>query len=183
MNRQLIPKNCFMLVMLLMAMICRGQLGPKTIGNYYSTHMGKEVKGKSVVTKIYFHSNGSLLTIEDNLTEIGYPDPNPDTISALKDKVLKFTFRGITEGNLKQIAENNRSKDLIRIEGTLSINNITKNYVAYYAPIIIDPASDNILLNFDIKFTLADFNLLAENFLFNDLVELKIENGFVSRSE
>lgn len=159
------------------------QIIKKTVGNYSSELQTKEVKGKSTLTRITYYPNSGMLIIEDNLAAIRYNDFNTDTIKALKDKIIPIKFQTNIQGNLYQIFKENKDANLIKVEGRITINGISKESVAYYAPIIINAASNEVLMDFNMKFNINDFNLNEPNLLFKDLVELEIEDGFVLKME
>lgn len=158
------------------------QILNRTIGNYSSELAKNEIKAKSRFTKITFYSNNGLLVIEDNLAGLQYNDIKTDTIKN-QDKIIPLKFQTNITGNLNQIFKENKYSNLIRIEGNLTINGISKECIAYYAPIIINASTGEVLLDFDIKFDLKDFNLNDSTLLFKDLTELEIEDGFVLKIE
>lgn len=113
------------------------QILSRTIGNYSSELSAKEIKGKSRLTKITYTPASGLICIEDNLGGIQYNDFKSDTLKN-QVKVIPFKFQSNIQGSLSQIFKENKYSNLIRIEGTLTINNISKECIAYYAPIIIN---------------------------------------------
>jgi hypothetical protein len=157
------------------------QIIRKSIGNYSSELEKKELKGKSIGTKIVFYQNSGLLVVEDNLALIGYDDIKGDTVSLNKDKRIPFKFQTTIQGNLNQIFKDNKYANLIRAEGTVTINNISKECVAYYAPIILASSSSDILMDFEIKFDLSDFNADDLILPLKGLIELDIEDGYVCK--
>lgn len=155
----------------------------KSVGSYSSELEKKEIKGKSLYTKISFSSNSGLLVIEDNLAAIKLDDIKLDTSKVYKEKQIPLKFQTTIQGNLNQIFKDNKNANLIRVEGTLTINNISKDCVGYFAPIILNASSNEVLMDFELKFDLKDFDANNLGLQLKGLTELDIEDGYVLKVE
>lgn len=155
----------------------------KTIGNYSSELQTSEVKAKSYATRIYFTPGTGLLVIEDRLTGLHYNELKQDTLNDTKDEPLTLKFQTTLPSNLAQIFKENKYANLIRCEGTVTVNGINKECVAFYAPVILNPSSGEVFLDFTMKFDLNEFNVNNKKILLNGLTEFEIEDGFVIKAE
>lgn len=172
-------KNIYSALLVLSTLIMFGQNVKKTIGNYSSELQSKEVKGKSRLTKVFYYPNSGLLKIEDNLSAISNNDFDSDTTNSINNTIIPLKFQTTIQGNLSQIFKENKYANLIRIEGTLTINGISKECVAYYAPVILNAGSGDVLIDFDLKFDLNDFNIPESALQFKGLTEFEIEDGYI----
>ncbi len=166
----------------LLSNILASQVYNKTVGLYSTRYNKKEIKGKSYQSKVTLNSNSGLLVVEDNLIAIHLEDLKTDTLFK-NNSVIFFKFQTTIQKNLSVILKENKNANLMQVEGTLTINNIIKDCVAYWMPVQLNSSSSDILIDFEIKFNPEDFNLSALNFPFTNTIEFEIEDGLILKIE
>ena len=154
----------------------------KTLGIYSTERHQKELRGKSYQTKAILTTNTGLLTITDNLSAIHLEDLKSDTLNINQNPIF-FKFETNIQKNISVILKENKNSSLIPVEGTITINGISKEASALWAPIQLNTSLATILIDFEIKFMCEDFNLVDLKFPFTQLVEFEIEDGFLTKIE
>lgn len=154
----------------------------KTVGIYSTELDQKELRGKSHQAKAVLNTNTGLLTVTDNLSAIKLDDLKFDTLNKNENPIF-FKFETTIQKNISIILKENQNSNLIRIEGTITINGISRESVALWSPIQLITTSNTILIDFEIKFLCEDFNLADLKFPFTNLVEFEIEDGILNKVE
>ncbi len=170
------------ILFLFLSNLIHAQTFKKVVGIYSTELNQKELKGKSRQTKVLLNTTTGLLTVEDNLSAIHLDDLKSDTLNK-NENPIQLKFDGNIQKPLPVILKENQNANLIRIEGTLNINGISKECIAYWAPLQFNAASNDILIDFEIKFFCEDFNLNELKFPFTKLVEFEIEDGLINKIE
>ena len=175
-------KKILFLVAIINTSLLYSQTYNKTVGIYSTELHQKELRGKSYQTKAILNTNTGLLTITDNLSAIHLDDLKADTLNKNQNPIF-FKFETTIQKSITIILKENKNATLIPIEGTITINGISKETTALWAPIQLNSSFSTILIDFEIKFVCEDFNLGDLKFPFTELVEFDIEDGLLNKIE
>jgi hypothetical protein len=154
----------------------------KALGLYSTEYNQKEIRGKSNECKVSFNTLTGQLTVEDNLAAIKLDDNRMNPMDPNANG-LNLLFNANVGKDISSILKDNKNANLLKIEGTLIINGVSRETVAFWAPIQFDPTSSELLIDFEIKFMSEDYNLADVNFPFTKLVEFEIEDGLMNKIE
>ena len=93
------------------------------------------------------NTNTGLLTVTDNLSAIKLDDLKFDTLNKNENPIF-FKFETTIQKNISIILKENQNSNLIRIEGTITINGISRESIALWSPIQLITTSNTILIDF-----------------------------------
>ncbi len=171
-----------LIIFLFLNSICLSQTLKRTVGIYSTELNQKGIRGKSRQTKVTLNTNTGVLIVEDNLAAIKSDDLKTDSLNKNVNSI-NLKFEGNIQKPLSAILKENQNAVLMRIEGIIAINGISKECVALWAPLMLNPSSNDLLIDFEIKFVCEDFNLNDLKFPFTSLVEFEIEDGLINKIE
>jgi len=179
--KKLTMKNIFVFFILLSGTIA-SQTIKKAIGLYSTEYNQKEIRGKSNQCKVSFNTLTGMLIVEDNLAAIKIDDNRMNAMDP-NTNGLSLQFTANVGKDISSILKDNKNANFLKIEGTLAINGVSRETVAFWAPIQLDATTGELLIDFELKFVSEDYNLNEVNFPFTKLVEFEIEDGLVNKIE
>ncbi len=172
----------FLFFFILISGVMASQTIKRAVGLYSTEFNQKEIRGKSSQTKVTLNTINGSLTVEDNLAAIKIDDKKLDPMDPNANRI-NLRFEANIGKDISSVLKDNKNANLIKIEGTLTINGISKESVAFWAPIQFDASTSELLIDFELKFISEDYKLEELNFPFTKLVEFEIEDGMINKIE